>query len=66
MTAENPLATYVQQRNMGHGSIVIDILVKSDKGKEAQLTFSIYSKELTYVCYNSELQQEKINIEKSN
>lgn len=57
---------YVQQRYLGPGSIVIDILVKSDKGQKIQLTYSTYSKKLTFVSYNICLDQEKINIQKSN
>lgn len=55
---------YIQQRTMGPGNVVIDILVKSDNGQQVQLTFSTYSKALTFVCYSAELQREKMNMER--
>lgn len=56
---------YVQQRTMGK-YLVIDVMVTSDNGQEAELTFETHSKDLVYVAYNSEVKQEKMNVEKSN
>jgi hypothetical protein len=56
---------YIMQRTEGK-YLVIDLKVTSDNGQEAELTFETHSKDLVYVAYNSEVKQEKINVEKSN
>ncbi|MBW5445350.1 hypothetical protein GE107_04650 [Cohnella sp. CFH 77786] len=56
---------YVLQEARGK-HLVIVIRVASDNGQEAELTFETHNKDLVYVAYDSEVKQEKKNVEKSN